>query len=119
MIILDYKDTRPVYEQIVEKMQNLILQGVLEPDTQLPSVRALAVEISTNPNTVQKAYSELERRGFMYTVKGKGAFVSYNEELLDWKKQDLRQRIQAVLKEADELHINRSELLQGLENKEE
>lgn len=59
MIILDYNDKRPIYEQIVDKMQTLIAGGALEPDEKLPSVRSLAVELSINPNTIQRAYSEL------------------------------------------------------------
>ena len=69
MIILDYRDTRPLYEQIVDKFQMLILSGALEPNSRMPSVRSLAVELSINPNTIQRAYSELERTGFLYTVK--------------------------------------------------
>ena len=61
MIIIDYNDKRPIYEQVADKMQNLIVNGVLEPDSKLPSVRSLAVELSINPNTIQRAYSELER----------------------------------------------------------
>ena len=72
MIILDYSDKRPIYEQIVDKMQILIANGALEPDEKLPSVRSLAVELSINPNTIQRAYSELERSGFIYSVKGRG-----------------------------------------------
>ena len=60
MIIIDYNDKRPIYEQVADKMQNLIVNGVLEPDSKLPSVRSLAVELSINPNTIQRAYSELE-----------------------------------------------------------
>ncbi len=76
MILIDYKDTRPIYEQIVERYKTLILKGALQPDEQLPSVRNLAMELSINPNTIQKAYTELERQGFIYTVKGRGNFVS-------------------------------------------
>ena len=76
MIIIDYKDTRPIYEQIVEKFKLLILKGGMQPDEQMPSVRNLAIELSINPNTIQKAYAELERQGFIYTVKGRGNFVS-------------------------------------------
>ncbi len=115
MIMLDYKDTRPIYEQITEKFQTLILKGVLEPDAQLPSVRSLAVELSINPNTIQRAYGELERQGFIYTIKGRGGFVSYNENLLEIRKEKLRQQLQAVLKEARELGISAKELLEGLE----
>ena len=59
MIILDYKDARPIYEQVVDKFQKLILTGALEPNTKMPSVRSLAVELSINPNTIQRAYAEL------------------------------------------------------------
>ena len=60
MIIVDYKDRRPIYEQIVEKFQMLIVKGVMEPDSQMPSVRKLAMDLSINPNTIQKAYTQLE-----------------------------------------------------------
>ena len=69
MILLDYKDSRPIYEQVVEKLQELMLLGVLEEDDQMPSVRSLAMELSINPNTIQRAYGELERQGYIYMVK--------------------------------------------------
>ena len=72
MIFIDYNDKRPIYEQVTEKIQTLILNGVLESDSKLPSVRSLAMELSINPNTIQRAYSELEREGFIYSVKGRG-----------------------------------------------
>ena len=115
MIIIDYKDTRPIYEQIVEKIRTLILKGVLEPDSQLQSVRSLAMELSINPNTIQKAYTELERQGFIYTTKGRGNFVRYDKSLLEVKKEELRGKVEEVLKEADELGISRKELLEGVE----
>ena len=74
MIVIDYKDTRPIYEQIVERFKTLILKGAMQSDEQMPSVRNLAMELSINPNTIQKAYAELERQGFIYTVKGRGSF---------------------------------------------
>lgn len=112
MIILDYKDTRPIYEQVVEKLETLILKGVLEPDSQLPSVRSLAAELSINPNTIQRAYTELERQGFIYTVKGRGGFVHYDESLMEIKIGQLRRRIWDILKEAQELNIRPKELLE-------
>ena len=115
MIIIDYKDTRPIYEQIVEKIRTLILKGVLEPDSQLQSVRSLAMELSINPNTIQKAYTELERQGFIYTIKGRGNFVRYDKSLLEVKKEELRGKVEEVLKEADELGSSRKELLEGVE----
>ena len=76
MILIDYKDRRPLYEQIVEKLSDLMVRGILEQDSQLPSVRSLATELSMNPNTIQRAYAELERQGYIYSVKGRGSFVA-------------------------------------------
>ena len=114
MIILDYKDTRPIYEQVVDKLQKLIINGVLEPDSKMPSVRNLAVELSINPNTIQKAYAELERRGFLYTIKGRGNFVMYHEGLYLLKKKEYLEKIGKLLKEAEEIGISRQEMLQSL-----
>ena len=72
---INYQDSRPIYEQITERYKLLILKGVLAPGEQMPSVRKLAMELSTNPNTVQRAYAELERQGFLYSVRGRGSFV--------------------------------------------
>ena len=100
MIILDYRDTRPLYEQIVDKFQMLILSGALEPNSRMPSVRSLAVELSINPNTIQRAYSELERNGFLYTVKGKGNYVAYSDSLKDVRKQEILEKLRDLKKEA-------------------
>lgn len=117
MIIIDYKDTRPIYEQIVEKMQTLILKGVLPNDSKLPSVRNLAIELSINPNTIQKAYAELERRGFLYTVKGRGNFVHYQDVLLNEKKAQLVDKIKQIIKEAEELGIKKEELFMAVDER--
>lgn len=88
MIVIDYQNRKPIYEQIVERVESLIAAGVLKPGEQLPSVRALAVELSINPNTIQKAYGMLEQRGAIFSVKGKGNFVSAQEEIRQrlWEK---------------------------------
>ena len=75
MINLDLKSRVPIYEQLVDKVKQLIIQGVLKPDEKLPSVRSLAQELTINPNTIQKAYRELEREGYIYSLPGKGSFV--------------------------------------------
>ena len=67
MIHLDYKDSRPIYEQVADRLKELMILGVLEEDAQMPSVRSLATELSINPNTIQRAYAELERNGFIYS----------------------------------------------------
>ncbi|MBQ5863276.1 MAG: GntR family transcriptional regulator, partial [Peptococcaceae bacterium] len=75
MILIDYKSRTPIYEQIIENVKALIVSGVLERDAQLPSVRQLAQELAINPNTIQRAYAELEREGIIYSLKGRGSFV--------------------------------------------
>lgn len=78
MIKLDLQSRVPLYEQLQEQIIRLSLMGVLEANEQLPSVRSLAHEVGVNPNTVAKAYQELERQGIIYTISGRGSFVSPN-----------------------------------------
>ncbi len=75
MLELDLRSREPIYEQLVEKIKELIINKVLKADEQLPTVRELAGQLTVNPNTVQKAYRELEYRGYIYSVPGKGNFV--------------------------------------------
>ena len=75
MIKLDYRDYRPIYSQIVDSFREQIIAGVLQEGEKLPSVRELAAELSINPNTIQRAYRELENGGWVATVQGKGCFV--------------------------------------------
>ena len=110
MILIDYKDRRPLYEQIVEKLSDLIVRGILEQDSQLPSVRSLATELSMNPNTIQRAYAELERQGYIYTVKGKGSFVAENSVMKEKRKKDLLIQVSEVIDEAIRLGISGEEI---------
>lgn len=119
MIILDYKDARPIYEQVVDKFQKLTLTGALEPNTKMPSVRSLAVELSINPNTIQRAYSELEREGFIYTVKDRGNFVAYDESLLHYRKDEIYRKLEEIVREAGEIGISRQELSDYLGERQE
>ena len=89
MILIDYRDRRPIYEQVVEKMADLMIRGIFPQDSQLPSVRSLATDLAINPNTIQRAYSELEREGFIYSVKGRGNFVKMNENLIIKEQEKL------------------------------
>lgn len=110
MIILDYNDKRPIYEQIVDKLQILIVNGVLEPNTKLPSVRSMAVELSINPNTIQRAYSELERNGFIYSVKGRGNFVREDEHLKEKQQGKLLDALEKQLISCREQGITRENI---------
>ena len=114
MIVLDLKDARPLYEQIVERFKHLILCGALPEDEKLPSVRNLAMELSINPNTIQKAYGELEREGFIYSVKGRGNFVAANSNLKEAKKEELKTQILALVKEGEMIGLTREEIVKML-----
>ncbi|MBR3605958.1 MAG: GntR family transcriptional regulator [Lachnospiraceae bacterium] len=114
MIVLDLKDARPLYEQIVERFQHLILCGALAEDEKLPSVRNLAMELSINPNTIQKAYGELERQGFIYSVKGRGNFVGSSKVLLEHKKRELKQQMINLVKEAESIGLKKEEIIEFL-----
>ena len=76
MLHLDFGDHRPLYEQIKDKLKQLIISGVLRENEKIPSVRELAVSLTINPNTIQKAYKDLESEGYIYSLKAKGSFVS-------------------------------------------
>ena len=89
MILIDYSERRPIYEQVAEKIAELIIRGVLPPESQLPSVRSLAMDLSINPNTIQRAYQELERKGYTYSVPGKGSFVSQKTEYLEEQRENI------------------------------
>lgn len=111
MIVLDLKDASPLYEQIVERFKHLILCGALPEDEKLPSVRNLAMELSINPNTIQKAYGELEREGFIYSVKGRGNFVAANSSLKEAKKEELKTQILALVKEGEAIGLTREDII--------
>ncbi len=91
----------PIYEQLIEKIEEMVLMGVLEPDTALPSVRDFASELAINPNTVQKAFAELDKRGVTYSVSGKGRFVT--SDISKIIRQKAEKHISDMLNSASEL----------------
>ena len=112
MILIDYKDRRPIYEQIIETFQQMILCGALEANQPMPSVRSLAMELSLNPNTIQRAYQELERSGYIYTVKGKGSFVSEVTNAAKNKRVEIANSMKELVKQANSLGVTHTELHQ-------
>ena len=76
MLHLDYRDSRPIHQQVRDGLRRLMVTGVLQPGDQLPSVRKLATELAINPNTIQRAMAQLEAEGFVYSVAGRGSFVA-------------------------------------------
>ena len=81
MITLNYRDARPIYEQVCDGLRRLIVSGAIADGERLPSVRALASQLAINPNTIQRAYRELESEGYILSVAGKGSFVAQVDRL--------------------------------------
>ena len=123
MLQIDYRDRRPIYEQISEKMKELIIKGVLKPDERIPTVRELAQSLTINPNTIQKAYKDLEDKGYIYSVRGKGSFAAPAVQWANDKKLDeLAQGLKKIVSEmiffgADREHI--ISIVTGLYQQEE
>lgn len=112
MVHIDYQDKRPIYEQVVERIQTLIVKGVFAPDMKLPSVRNLAMELSINPNTIQRAYAELENGGFIYTIKGRGNFVSARDKYMGNEQKSAVVAVGKAVEQAKELGISREKITQ-------
>ena len=109
MIQIDYQDPRPIYEQIIDRFEKMILCGVLQPDEKMPSVRRMAAELSINPNTIQKAYTVLELRGYIYTVRGRGSFVSDPAKLQEQKRAQWIEKLYAGLREGRALGVSKDQ----------
>ena len=114
MIVLDYSDHRPIYDQIRTKLQDLILRGILAEDAPLPSVRSLAVDLAINPNTIQRAYAELEREGWIYSVRGKGSFVAHGAGAKTGRRKELRKELTALVEAARLVGVTEAEFLEAV-----
>ncbi len=89
LLSINYKDPRPIYEQVRDALRQLILSGAIKPEEKLPSVRELAGSLAINPNTIQRAYRELEAAGLIYTVAGKGAFATSDDRAAAQRREEL------------------------------
>lgn len=117
MIEIDYRDKRPIYEQIKEKLKNLIISGAIKEDEKIPSVRELASETAINPNTIQKAYKELENEGYIYSIRAKGYFVSGVKDINEHNNINLlKGSLKEILNELYFLGIDYSEVLDEVDN---
>ena len=92
MLTLDFRDPRPIYEQVKDDLRRQMVAGVLAEGEKLPSVRALASTLAINPNTIQRAYDALEREGYLYAVAGKGSFVAPNSGVDRGRQEELKRR---------------------------
>lgn len=111
MITIDYQSKLPLYEQIAERFQAMILRDALPPGSQMPSVRSLAMDLSINPNTIQKAFSLLEQRGYIYPVRGRGNYVADTARLAEQEKSSLLKEVNNLLIQGKELGISRKEFI--------
>lgn len=111
MIVLDYRDSRPLYQQVKDSLRRMMLTGLLEPGEKLPSVRSLATQLAINPNTIQRAYAELEAEGYIYSVAGRGSFVSAGDGEHLRRIAELTGRLVPLLEELKSLGYTREQLL--------
>ena len=107
---INYRDPRPIYEQIRDEVQKLILTGVIPPGERLPSVRELAQELAINPNTIQRAYRELEQGGYIDSVPGKGNFAALSPEAAARRRLELAERLRQTAAELRSLGAAEAEL---------
>lgn len=118
MVTINNRDPRPIYEQIRDNLRKLIVSGVIAPDEKLPSVRELAQQLAINPNTIQRAYRELEQDGYSYSVAGKGNFASTQSEVRLAHRQRLLRKLADTVAELEEVGVSRQEMRQFLQEGE-
>ena len=99
MLNLDYRDARPIYEQVRDGLRRLMVTGAIQEGEKLPSVRSLASRLAINPNTIQRAYESLEAEGYLYSVPGKGSFAAPHTGVDQGRKEELLGRFDAVAAE--------------------
>ena len=117
MFDIDLRSRDPIYQQLVDKFKQLIMNQILEPDEKLPSVRQLAEELTVNPNTIQKAYRQLEQESFIYSVKGRGSFVQVLEShVTNEKIEDIRTGFEQLVKEALFLGVEETTLIEWIQS---
>ena len=116
MIQLNYRDSKPIYEQIKDGLRKLVISNSLSADEKLPSVRELAAKLAINPNTIQKAYRDLESEGYIYTVTGKGTFVAERKEVYDARAKELLTEFDEIVEELFFLSVKEKELVERMDN---
>lgn len=110
MLQLNYRDGRPIYEQVQEGLRRLLVTGAIAPGEKLPSVRQLAAELAINPNTIQRAYETLEQQGYVYSVPGKGSFAADGDEIRENRKKSLLAQLDTLADQLMELGVTPEEI---------
>lgn len=116
MIQLNYRDSKPIYEQIKDGFRRLIISNSITASEKLPSVRELASSLAINPNTIQRAYRDLEGEGYLYTVAGKGTFVAERKEVFDTRQHELLKEFDGVVEELFFLSVKKTELIERMDH---
>lgn len=119
MIQLNYRDVRPIYEQVRDGLRQLVLSGAILPNEKLPSVRSLASSLAINPNTISRAYEALEKEGYVYTQVGKGTFAAELSDVKDERVDTLTQQWQTITMELLRLGTSAALLLDKIKEMEE
>ena len=119
MIQLNPRDHRPINQQIQDGLRRLILTGVLEQGDKMPSVRQLAASLAINPNTIQRAYAQLEAEGYLESYPGKGSFVAPSVETKANRSRELLEQLDKIVQELTQLGITREELAARIQKEEE
>lgn len=116
MFVVDVMSRVPVYEQIIKQVEEQVLTGILKVDDKLPSVRSLSVKLSINPNTIQKAYTELDRRQLIITVPGKGSFISEKAiEVVGANSREKMTELNKIIRELALAGITKEEIINNIE----
>ena len=110
MFSINYRDSRPIYEQVRDNLRRAIITGVMKADDKIPSVRDLAGQLAINPNTIQKAYRELETEGYIYSVPGKGSFVGECLEAREVRKSELFRQLDSTVTELKHLGVTADDI---------
>jgi GntR family transcriptional regulator len=110
-VTINYRDPRPIYEQVRDGLRKLIVSGALPGGEKLPSVRELAAQLAINPNTIQRAYRELEQEGYLYSVPGKGSFAAERVEIDTQRRDKLLRTLDETVRELKYLGVTRGEII--------
>ena len=116
MFVVDVMSRVPVYEQIIKQVEEQVLTGILKEGDKLPSVRSLSVKLSINPNTIQKAYTELDRRQLIITVPGKGSFISEKAiEVVGANSREEMTELNKIIRELALAGVTKEEIINNIE----
>lgn len=116
MFVVDVMSRVPVYEQIIKQVEEQVLTGILKEGDKLPSVRSLSVKLSINPNTIQKAYTELDRRQLIITVPGKGSFISEKAiEVVGANSREKMTELNKIIRELALAGVTKEEIINNIE----